>query len=107
MGGRRHAVVHLHDPGAQAVGEIEVMRGDQDGRAGVRQCEQGGRDSCAGLRIEPTGGLINKEDLGIIGGLQGDGEDTALSGRQVPRVLVSYRNPDVTTQSGQACRCRF
>jgi hypothetical protein len=80
LGGRRHAVVHLHDPGAQAVGEIEVMRGDQDCCAGVRQCEQGGSDSYAGLGIEPAGGLINKEDLGIVRGLKGDGEDTALSG---------------------------
>ncbi len=98
----RDAVTHREDPGAEAVGKVEVVRGDQDRRAGVRCGPQRRRDCCARRRIESAGGLIDQEYLGVVHGLQRDGKDPALPCREVPGMLVSNGNPDVSPQPGQA-----
>ena len=101
--GRGHdAVTHREDPGAEAVGKVEVVRGDQDGGTGVRGGPQRRRDCCACCRVEAAGGLIDQEYLGVVHGLQRDGKDPALSCREVPGMLVSNGNPDVSPQTGKA-----
>ena len=78
------------------------MGGDEDRRAVVRGCPQRSRDRCACRRVESAGGLIDEEHLGVVHGLQRDGKDPALSGGEIPGMLVPDGNPDVSAQPGQA-----
>jgi hypothetical protein len=61
------------------MGEVEVVRGDQDCRAVLCSKSKSRSDCCPRGRIESTGGLIDQEDLGAVQGLQRDGQDSALA----------------------------
>src|SRR3546814_10389472 len=57
-----------------ALGEIQVMGGDDGGEAAVAyQVEELGEDAVGGVGVEVAGRLVGQQDRGVVGEDAGDG----------------------------------
>src|SRR5882757_1747056 len=77
------------DDAVEAAGEIEVVRRDQGGEAGMTdEIEEGVEDAVAGRVIEVAGRLVAEQDPGIVGERPRDRDALLLAagepGRPVP-----------------------
>ena len=66
------AVIHDGHPVAQPLGFFHVVGGEQDGAAGGLEALDQAPELPPGLGVEPGGGLVEEEELGVAD--QGAGE---------------------------------
>ena len=78
LGGRAlgddHPAVHHHQPVAQLLGLVHVVRGDDLGDALALEPVQPVPQQVAGLRVEPGGRLVEQQQLGVVDQRPGDRE---------------------------------
>ena len=73
------AVVDDGEAVAEALGFVHVMRGQQNGAAFLLKGADGVPELAAALRIEPGGGLIEKQNFWVADQRSGDGQALALA----------------------------
>ena len=60
------AAVHDDQPVAQLLGLVHVVGGEDERRPALLQPVEAIPDQVPGLRIEPGGGLVEQQQLGIV-----------------------------------------
>ena len=76
-------VVNDGHPLAQPLRFLHVVRGEQDGAAARLESLHHFPELAAGLRIEPRGGLVEEEQLGVVDQRAGDREPLGLAAGEV------------------------
>jgi len=80
-------LVHDTNPLAEAVGLVEDVRREDDGKAGPRSVGEIVEDPAPGQRIETDGRLIEEQELHVMHQLPRDLEPSPLPSGEGPRLL--------------------
>ena len=95
--GHDPALVDDHDPVAELLGLVHVVRGEHEGGAALLEPEQPVPQHVPGLRVEAGGRLVEHEDARLVDQRPGDGQPPLHAARQVVdlgvALLLELREP--------------
>ncbi len=95
------AVVHHHQPVAQLLGLVHVVRGQDQRDAALLEPEQPVPHHVPGLRVQAGGGLVENQDLRFVDERAGDGQAALqAAGQRVDLALGAVRELDEIQQRG-------